>query len=266
MSSRDHSDHFLILRAAFRERGQEQGIEAAPAAVADTPDDVFDSDGLTDMGMHFQDFLKMTDMKMEVLQEQYKERLMFRMDDEKNEELDGAIRRLTTDIKSAFRMAEEQLKAQQVESSKSHAIALANARKTMAQKLQMELTKFRKMQSKYKERLEVNAQPPALPVGEDGNEAEETSAAAQLMMVDQILEESNANDALVEERAAEIQKIVQDMQEINMMFKDLAVLVEEQGEIVDRIDVHMETVNERTKSGVEQLKSAAGHQKKCAVM
>lgn len=49
--------------------------------------------------MHFQDFLKMTDMKMEFLQEQYKERLMFRMDDVKNEELDSAIRRLTADIK-----------------------------------------------------------------------------------------------------------------------------------------------------------------------
>ena len=49
--------------------------------------------------MHFQDFLKMTDMKMEVLQEQYKERLMFRMDDQKNEEFDGAIRRLTSDVK-----------------------------------------------------------------------------------------------------------------------------------------------------------------------
>ena len=32
-----------------------------------------------------------------------------------------------------------------------------------------------------------------------------------------------------------------------------AVLVEEQGEIVDRIDVHMETVEARAKKGVEQL-------------
>jgi hypothetical protein len=41
----------------------------------------------------------MTDMKMEFLQEQYKERLMFRMDEEKNEELDGRIHQLTADIK-----------------------------------------------------------------------------------------------------------------------------------------------------------------------
>ena len=67
---------------------------------------------------------------------------------------------------------------------------------------------------------------------EDDDEPEENSAASQLAMVDQvgqvvvllscytifspcspqILEESNANDALAEERAAEIQKIVEDMQ------------------------------------------------------
>lgn len=49
MSSKDHSEHFLILRAAFRERGQEQGTEAAPddAAAADAPDELYDTDGLT---------------------------------------------------------------------------------------------------------------------------------------------------------------------------------------------------------------------------
>ena len=106
--------------------------------------------------------------------------------------------------------------------------AFVLSRKTMAQKLQQELTKFRRMQvsrkdvftspmrsfpfvryfqSKYKERLEVNSQPPTLPLGKylcilvhfppsdqsyriagnDNNDVEETSAAAQLQMVDQVL-------------------------------------------------------------------------------
>jgi hypothetical protein len=100
MSSRDLSEHFGILRAAFREREEAQGVSRDKvAAQLPAADDVYNQDELQEMAMHFQDFLKMTEMKMGVLQEQYKERLVFRMDEGKNEELDATIRRLTTDIK-----------------------------------------------------------------------------------------------------------------------------------------------------------------------
>jgi hypothetical protein len=45
MSTKDHTDNFLILRAAFRERGHEQGTEA-PAAPVDVPDTLYDADEL----------------------------------------------------------------------------------------------------------------------------------------------------------------------------------------------------------------------------
>jgi hypothetical protein len=55
-------------------------------------------------------------------------------------------------------MAESQLKAVNIEEG-THAQAYANARKTMAQKLQGELTSFRKVQKQYLERLQTKSQP-----------------------------------------------------------------------------------------------------------
>jgi hypothetical protein len=99
-STRDLSDHFFNLRSAFRERDEKQGVSREKeVAQLPTADDVYNQDELQEMAMHFQDFLKMTEMKIGVLQEQYKERLMFRMDEGKNEELDATIRKLTADIK-----------------------------------------------------------------------------------------------------------------------------------------------------------------------
>ena len=49
------------------------------------------------------------------------------------------------------------------------------------------------------------------------------------------------------------------------MFKDLAVLVDEQGEMVERIDANMESVNIKTKKGLSQLHAAEKQQKKCTI-
>ena len=113
---------------------------------------------------------------------------MFRMDEDKNEELDATIRQLSTDIKSAFRMAEAQLKSVNVEAGTPHAKAYANARKTMAQKLQVELTSFRKVQKQYLDRIKAKSQPHLLqPDGATGEEDDGSSAVSQLAMLDQVL-------------------------------------------------------------------------------
>lgn len=48
---------------------------------------------------------------------------------------------------------------------------------------------------------------------------------------------------------------------IGTIFKELAVLVIDQGTILDRIDYNMEAVVEHTKTGIKQLEKAEKHQK-----
>ena len=51
------------------------------------------------------------------------------------------------------------------------------------------------------------------------------------------------------------------MQEISEIFKELAVLVIDQGTILDRIDYNMEVVIERTEEAMVHLDKANEHQK-----
>ena len=66
---------------------------------------------------------------------------------------------------------------------------------------------------------------------------------------------------LVEERDQEIRKIAESIQELSGIFKELAVLVIDQGTILDRIDFNMEQVVEHVEEGIKQLEKAEEYQK-----
>eukprot|EP00640_Fibrocapsa_japonica_P005698 CAMPEP_0113941088 /NCGR_PEP_ID=MMETSP1339-20121228/7088_1 /TAXON_ID=94617 /ORGANISM="Fibrocapsa japonica" /LENGTH=95 /DNA_ID=CAMNT_0000945135 /DNA_START=1 /DNA_END=288 /DNA_ORIENTATION=+ /assembly_acc=CAM_ASM_000762 len=66
---------------------------------------------------------------------------------------------------------------------------------------------------------------------------------------------------MVQDRDEEITKIVKSIQELSTIFKELAVLVIDQGTILDRIDFNMEQVVEHTKEGITQLEKAEAYQK-----
>jgi len=76
----------------------------------------------------------------------------------------------------------------------------------------------------------------------------------QMAVVDDLTE-------AVQSRDQEIAKIAQSIEELGTIFKELAVLVIDQGTILDRIDYNMEAVVESTKTGVKQLEKAEQHQK-----
>ena len=95
---------------------------------------------------------------------------------------------------------------------------------------------------------------------------ESSEAAQELQAIDQmLLNETDTIEQLAKEREAEIAKIVQSMQEINAMFKDLAELVADQGDMVERIDAQMDEASLRAKAGPEEVRQASKHQQKCIV-
>ncbi|CAM6022931.1 unnamed protein product [Sphagnum balticum] len=69
------------------------------------------------------------------------------------------------------------------------------------------------------------------------------------------------NEAVIEEREQGIQEIHQQIGEVNEIFKDLAVLVNEQGYMIDDIESHIESANAASVQSNRQLVKAVKTQK-----
>ncbi len=66
---------------------------------------------------------------------------------------------------------------------------------------------------------------------------------------------------MVNQRDEEIVRIAKSIEELAAIFKELAVLVIDQGTILDRIDFNMESAVDNAKEGIKQLEKAEEHQK-----
>ena len=75
----------------------------------------------------------------------------------------------------------------------------------------------------------------------------------------------NVDIEIINERNKEIEEIVNSINDLATMFKDLQTLIIEQSEIIDRIDYNMDCVVAKTDKGVEQLRKAEIEQKKCVI-
>ncbi|XP_045477484.1 syntaxin-16 [Harmonia axyridis] len=74
------------------------------------------------------------------------------------------------------------------------------------------------------------------------------------------LEEENTRFAL--EREQEVNSIVKSILEVNKIFKDLSIMVADQGTVLDRIDYNIERTQIDVFEGFKQLKSADAYQRK----
>jgi syntaxin 16 len=72
---------------------------------------------------------------------------------------------------------------------------------------------------------------------------------------------TRANHQMLTERESEINHVVKSIQDFNELFKDLAVMIEDQGTIVDRIDYNIEKVSHSVQHGLTELEKASKYQK-----
>ena len=56
-----------------------------------------------------------------------------------------------------------------------------------------------------------------------------------------------------------------DLKLVNEMFKDMAQIVEGQGEMVEKVAESAEESHERAKAGLEQVQQAARYQSSCTI-
>ena len=129
------------------------------------------------------------------------------------------------------------------------------------------LGEFRSSQSHYVKQIDARKRNvDTFLLSSDSNNPYESSflsqEAAQTdeeLTVDQI-QQIIANEHMVKEREREVIKISKSILELNTLFKDLAVLVVDQGTILDRIDFNIEQTSMRIKAAHRHVQKAyEGH-------
>jgi syntaxin 16 len=188
--------------------------------------------------------------------------------------MERQIERKTTDITTLFRKAERSLKkvgASTRMAGGEESTVGANVQRSLAMQLQELSSDFRQKQRKYL--ADVKAQKSGglveseavfgINLEDDGtlqNSHDYSFGGAQQMsVVDDLTAE-------IQSRDKEISAIAKNIEELGAIFKELAVLVIDQGTILDRIDYNMEAVVEHTKEGIQQLEKAEKSQKSARPM
>jgi syntaxin 16 len=181
------------------------------------------------------------------------------------DQVEGRIEKLTRDITDKFRQAERVLQrvgAATRRAGGEEATVGANVQRSLAKRLQELSMEFRQSQRKYLADVQVQKGVGLTDTesrfGIDLNETDQFSMQ-QMAIVDDLTE-------AVQSRDQEIAQIAQSIEELGSIFKELAVLVIDQGTILDRIDYNMEAVVEHTKTGIQQLERAERHQKNARPM
>ena len=95
--------------------------------------------------------------------------------------------------------------------------------------------------------------------GEGGNQYGQQQSQEQLRLASQ--DEVDFQDSLIVEREAEIRNIEQGVTELNELFRDVAHIVNEQGETLDVIAGHVEQTRDDTRGANVELTSASRYQK-----
>ena len=98
-------------------------------------------------------------------------------------------------------------------------------------------------------------------------EIEMAMEKGQSVFADQIMEKSRHEAALealqyIENRHKDIVKLEQSIIELHQLFVDLAILVEQQGEMIDQIEFNVVQAKTYTKEAVVEIAEASKYQKK----
>jgi syntaxin 16 len=217
-----------------------------------------------DMVKSIETQVKDTEELIEKLHEAHKNRLMVRFDDETDGARDREIDKLTAEITKSMHYAKNQL--DQIGKGSGNGgdedAVCKNIQKTIALRLQTLSMNFRKSQKQYLERLKLQKSgksPIFLDENDDDEESKPGGSGIVLSEGDLlVLEENQVN---LKERDKEIQKIADSIGELATIFRELAVLVIEQGTILDRIDYNMDMVVDSTKHAVDELEKTVVIQK-----
>ncbi|KAF7805071.1 syntaxin-43-like isoform X1 [Senna tora] len=185
-----------------------------------------------------------------------------------------AIETLTHEITDLIKRSERRLQRLSATGPSEDSNVRKNVQRSLATDLQNLSVELRKKQSTYLKRLRQQKE------SQDGVDLEmningsksrfEDDALDSMVFNDHQMAKLKKSEAFTVEREKEIQQasksslfaVVESVNELAQIMKDLSVLVIDQGTIVDRIDYNIQNVATTVEDGLKQLQKAERTQKK----
>ncbi|XP_022744597.1 syntaxin-43-like isoform X1 [Durio zibethinus] len=175
------------------------------------------------------------------------------------------IEALTLDITNLLKKSERRLQKLSATGPSEDSNIRKNVQRSLATDLQNLSVELRRKQSTYLKRLRQQKE------GQDGVDLEMNLNGNRYKAEDDDLDDMVFNEhqmaklkqseAFTVEREREIQQVVESVNELAQIMKDLSVLVIDQGTIVDRIDYNIQNVATTVEEGLKQLEKAERTQK-----
>ncbi|CAA7024743.1 unnamed protein product [Microthlaspi erraticum] len=172
------------------------------------------------------------------------------------------IESLTHEITFLLKKSEKQLQRLSSAGPSEDSNVRKNVQRSLATDLQLLSMELRKKQSMYLKRLRLQK--------EDGVDLEMDLSRNRYrpdeddfgdMLNDHQMAKIKKGEELSVEREKEIQQVVESVNDLAQIMKDLSALVIDQGTIVDRIDYNIENVATTVEDGFKQLQKAERRQR-----
>ncbi|XP_057535871.1 syntaxin-43-like isoform X4 [Amaranthus tricolor] len=174
------------------------------------------------------------------------------------------IEGLTLEITGILRRSEKRLKDLSARGPSEDSGVRKNVQRSLATDLQNLSVEFRKKQSTYLKRLrqqKEGADDIDIEMNINGSVPKFEDEFSDVGFDNHQMAEFKKSERLTAEREREINQVVQSVNELAQIMKDLSVLVIDQGTIVDRIDFNIQNVAASVEEGFKQLQKAERSQR-----
>ncbi|XP_050305155.1 syntaxin isoform X5 [Anthonomus grandis grandis] len=185
------------------------------------------------------------------------------------EDLMSDIKKTANKVRAKLKVIEQGIDNEETTNKNSADLRIRKIQQsTLSRKFVEVMTEYNRTQTDYRERckarimrqLEITGRTTTNEELEEMLEQDNSAVFTQGI----IMETQQAKQTLadIEARHADIIKLENSIRELHDMFMDMAMLVENQGELVDRIEFHVETTQNHVAGGQEELKKARQYQTK----
>ncbi|KAE8453102.1 hypothetical protein EG329_012289 [Mollisiaceae sp. DMI_Dod_QoI] len=181
-----------------------------------------------------------------------------------NERVRERVHDLLEESKDTFKEVGEGVK--KIQSWEDVSPSQKYTQQKLVREFQNNLQEFQSVQRQAleKQRSSASAARTALeeqqsPTAEGSNALGQQQSQEQLRLASQ--EEVDFQDSLIVEREAEIRNIEQGVTELNELFRDVAHIVNEQGEMLETIEGNVDRTRTDTQGADRELRSAARYQR-----
>ncbi|XP_047976629.1 syntaxin-43-like isoform X2 [Salvia hispanica] len=177
------------------------------------------------------------------------------------------IEALTLEITDLLKKSEKRLQRLSVGGPSEDSNIRKNVQRSLATDLQTLSMELRKKQSVYLKRIRQQKEGSDgvdLEMNLNGNKStrdDDDDDIDDIGFSEHQIARLKKSEAFTVEREREIQQVVQSVNELAQIMKDLSVLVIDQGTIVDRIDYNITNVAATVEDGLKQLQKAERNQK-----